>query len=62
MILRFIISMFSVKIGLLFVLQSRYVRRIDLDGSNSITLYSGGYPIAMDYDYRFGIQLINKCV
>ena len=42
----------SAQIGLLLALQSSYVRRLDLDGSNSVTLSSGGNPIAVDYDYR----------
>lgn len=48
--------------GLLFALRYAYVQRIDLDGSDSITLSTGGYPFAVDYDYRFDIQLIKKCV
>lgn len=45
----------SAQLGLLFTLQNLYIRRIDLDGSNSVTLHSGGYPVAVDYDYRFAI-------
>ena len=47
----------SAQLGLLFALQSLYIRRIDLDGSNGLTLHSGGYPIAVDYDYRFAMLL-----
>ena len=39
-------------VGLLFALYRPYVRRIDLDGTDSQTLYSGGYPYTVDYDYR----------
>ena len=42
----------SAQLGLLFALQSLYIQRIDLDGSNSVTLHSGGNPVAVDYDYR----------
>ena len=47
--------MISAQVGLLFALQSSYVRRIDLNGtsSSSVTLFTGGNPIAVDYDYRF---------
>ena len=45
--------LFSVKRGLLLALQSYYVQRIDLNGSNPLTLSSRTYPIAVDYDYRF---------
>jgi hypothetical protein len=48
----------SAQLGLLFTLQSSYVRRIDLDGtsSSSVTLFTGGNPIAVDYDYRFDVH------
>ena len=49
---------FPVKMGLLFVMQSSYVQRIDFDGSNRVTLFTGGNPIAVDYDYRLDIQQI----
>ena len=39
-------------LGLLFTLYAPYVRRINLDGTNSQTIYSGGYPFAVDFDYR----------
>ena len=48
-------TMNSAQVGLLFTLQSSYVRRIDIDGtsSSSVTLFTGGNPTAVDYDYRF---------
>jgi hypothetical protein len=51
----------SAQLGLLFTLQSSYVRRIDLDGtsSSSVTLFTGGNPIAVDYDYRFDVHDIS---
>ena len=38
--------------GLLLALRSSYIQRFDLDGSSRLTLHSGGYPVAVDYDYR----------
>ena len=51
-----IVNVNSAQLGLLFVLQS-YIRRTDLDGSNSVTLHSGGNPVAVDHDYRFDILI-----
>ena len=42
----------SAPLGLLFTLYQPYIRRIDVDGTNSLTLYSSGTPFAVDYDYR----------
>ena len=42
----------SAPLGLLFTLYQPYIRRIDVDGTNSVTLYSSGTPFAVDYDYR----------
>ena len=44
----------SAPLGVLFT-QNSYIQRIEVDGSNSVTLHSGGYPVAVDYDYRFDI-------
>lgn len=48
----------TARVGLLFALYRPYVRRIDLDGTNSWNLYSGGYPSAVDFDYRYKQTLL----
>ena len=42
---------------LLFTQISPYVRRVDLDGRRLVTVYSGGQPRGIDFDYRFALQL-----
>ena len=37
---------------LLFTLYTSYIRGINLDGSHRRNLYTGGYPLAIDFDYR----------
>jgi hypothetical protein len=37
---------------ILFVQYSNYVRKVNLDGSQLQTVYTGGRPYALDYDYR----------
>ena len=48
--------MHAAPLGLLFTLYQPYVRRVDVDGANIRTLYSGGYPFAVDFDYRYTHQ------
>ena len=48
-------------LGLLFTLSQPYIRRIDVDGTNSVSLYSSGNPFAVDYDYRWKCRL-SHCV
>ena len=38
---------------LFFTLYTSYIRRVDLDGTRVITVYSGGYPRALDFDFRY---------
>lgn len=38
---------------LLFTLITPYIRRVDLDGRRIITLYTGGQPRGIDFDYRY---------
>jgi len=37
---------------LLFTYANPYIRRVDLDGLRILNLYTGGYPRAIDFDYR----------
>ena len=44
--------MYTAPLSILYTVYRPYVRRVNLDGSNIRTLYSGGYPYAVDFDYR----------
>lgn len=52
----------SAPLGLLFTLSQPYIRRIDVDGTNSVSLYSSGNPFAVDYDYRCKGRLSLLCI
>jgi len=41
---------------LLFTRYSSYIRRVYPDGAQPVrTVYTGGYPRGLDFDYRYGI-------
>ena len=47
-----------------YVLYARYsslIERVDLAGGNRRTVYSGGYPRALTFDYRCLLVIINPC-
>ena len=37
---------------LFFTLYTSYIRRVDLDGTRVTNVYNGGYPFALDFDFR----------
>ena len=46
---------------LLFTQITPYVRRVDLDGRRVVTLYTGGQPRGITFDYRFISLLFMQC-